>query len=633
MSVPVGVQGLISGSPPEAPLYFLSGDSTLFGWLYRQPALSADVGLVICRPFGFESVCSHRSLRAFAAAAASIGVPAMLFDYAGTGDSQDSSSDTDQLVKWTADVVAAVSELQRCTGVRHVCLLGIRLGALLATLAAMRCEAVCGLIVIAPIIKGPRYLRELRLVQMAAARVPVVAPDQNTHEMKVGGVKGIEVSGFSLTRETTRALLATDLMNLESAPAARVLVIDRTDLPAARSWANTLGRLGAQTEYLQLTGLVEMVWTVPHLTSIPWRMVTAMTDWLAVLKAEATCKTAPDGGPVDDERAAILPSVMVFADDPLLPQKALTERAVFFASEPSLFGIVTEPSKGETRRRGVILVNDGATHHIGANRIYVTMARRWARCGYTVLRMDLAGLGDSATRPGRHENEVFPPAALDDVRAAIDYLQDRYGARDITIGGLCAGAYHALRSAVAALPVDRVLMVNPLNFFWKEGMRLTDLQLAEVVRNPAVYRTRILSVDSWKRVLTGKVNIWRIASVHILRGMLSLESSVRSLARRLRIPLPRDLGRELEGIAARGVQTVFVFSSGEPGIELLHLLAGSTVTRLGERCRIHVIRDADHIFSQSASRRALENILSEELFVLPTSESPSVDLLPKRMER
>src|SRR5665213_1908839 len=125
------------GSGLAEPLYFPSGEHQLFGWLHRPAAEHmSDTGLVICKPFGYESICAHRSIRSFAEAAAALGVPALRFDYVGTGDSADLEPEAEQLALWTRDILAAVTELQRCTGVRRVCLLGFRLGALLATLAA-----------------------------------------------------------------------------------------------------------------------------------------------------------------------------------------------------------------------------------------------------------------------------------------------------------------------------------------------------------------------------------------------------------------------------------------------------------------------------------------------------------------
>ena len=80
-----------------------------------------------------------------------------------------------------------------------------------------------------------------------------------------------------------------------------------------------------------------------------------------------------------------------------------------------------------------------------------------------------------------------------------------------------------------------------------------------------------------------------------------------------------DLGRELEEIDARGVKIVFVFARDEPGIDLLKIEAGSSLRRLGERCRVRIIDDADHVFSQSGPRAALQDILSEELFARTTA--------------
>jgi hypothetical protein len=62
------------------------------------------------------------------------------------------------------------------------------------------------------------------------------------------------------------------------------------------------------------------------------------------------------------------------------------------------------------------------------------------------------------------------------------------------------------------------------------------------------------------------------------------------------------------------VQIVFVFAHGEPGIELLKIEGGVSLKRIGPKCRIRMIERADHAFSHSGPRTALEEILSEELF-------------------
>jgi alpha-beta hydrolase superfamily lysophospholipase len=617
-------------------LYFGTDEHRLFGWLHRcSREVSPSVGLVVCKPFGYEAICAHRSLRAFAESAAASGVPTLRFDYLGTGDSADIAPEVDQLETWTADVLAAIQELQRLTGVERVCLLGVRFGALVALLAAERNRsAVAELVLIAPIINGRRFIRELRTTRLAANLE--AAPQFDNVQ---GG--GIEVGGFSLSAATLAALVQLDMTNPTSSPAPDIVVIDSSDLPVSRDWTESLSKLGVRTSYQALPGLTQMLVTAPQFGEIPREAIGVTCDWLT-----QTIKRTSQ--PINAARLSIantLPSntqnILTLCVSASSPRSAVTEQPVFFGPETLLFGILTEPQQGERRRRAVIFLNVGADHHIGASRLYVTLARRWARRGYIVLRMDFAGLGDSGVRNGRPVNEVFPAEAIQDISSAIDYLRRRYDGLDVTLAGLCSGAYHALRAAVAGLQVNRILLINPQNYFWKAGSKVDDLQIAEVVRNPTLYQKRVLSVAAWKRLLTGDVNIVRIVKILVQRPLLALECNLRNMARMLRVHLANDLGWDLETLALRGVQVVFVFARNEPGIDLLKLQAGSSIGRVGTSCRIHVLEAGDHVFSKSGSRYILEKVLDAELFSriaaedgapnASQSESTSSDLAPGEM--
>ena len=467
-------------------------------------------------------------------------------------------------------------------------------------------------------LSGRKYLREARTAQLAAEAAEAASGGAPIASASDGGM---EVNGFPLSAASVSRLAALDIGELELPGISKALLIDRSDLPGARAWSQTLAQRGTEVSYHALPGFVEMMLTDPQFASLPSEMLAATRGWLSTL----TVASRPPGPVVQAaatfvSRSAVLTLAGAVPDDPACPGWKITEQPVFFGADETLFGIVTAPESQETRRRAVILLNAGATYHIGSSRMYVSLARRWAQRGYYVLRMDLSGLGESRARSGCADNNVFPPDAIEDMRAAIDFMSRRYGAREVTLSGLCSGAYHSLRAAVAGLPLHRLLMVNAQNYFWDQTMTLDGLQLAEVVHNPTIYRERIFSARAWRRVLTGQVNLWRIFRIYLHRPVLAVASMLRDVARAAGIRLRHDLGRELEAVINRGVRVVFVFARGEPGVDLLRIEAGSTVRRLGERCRVRIIDSADHTFSRSGPRQVLEEVLSAELFVRPDGE-------------
>jgi alpha-beta hydrolase superfamily lysophospholipase len=601
------------------PLYIVSGGHGLFGWLHSlRDQRDPELGLVICNPFGYEAICSHRAIRTFAESAAAAGIPTLRFDCAGTGDATELDPLADQIDTWRENSITAIRELQRRTGVKSVCLLGFRLGALIAALAAKECRSsVVGLALISPIISGRRYLRELRTARLAA--MLRVDCDQQNGEGEPETASplpngSIEAGGFSMSPATIARLSTLDLSTLSEAPQGDILVVDGDSLPVSRKWADSLIKAGGRVTYKVLPGLVQMLMTAPQFAKVPHEMIAATNEWLTSVR-RATPGYSGNEAPAAAGAESIGAAETGAMHGQLLSlHDGVTERPVFFGRDGILFGIVTEPPRDEKRKRAVVLVNAGADYHVGANGMYVPFARRWAGQGYVVLRMDLSGIGDSGTRKGRSNEDVFPLAAIDDMRAAIELVQRSYGAADITLVGLCSGAYHALRGAAAGLPVSRILMINPQNYFWKEGMSINDMQVAELIHNPALYRAKAFSLDRWKRLLTGKVDLFYVFKVLQRRFLLHFGAALRELGRRLHIHLPNDLGWDLQRIASRGVQLAFIFARGEPGITLLRIQAGSAIEKMGSQCRIRIIDAGDHVFSRRQHRASLEGMLDEELY-------------------
>lgn len=125
-----------------------------------------------------------------------------------------------------------------------------------------------------------------------------------------------------------------------------------------------------------------------------------------------------------------------------------SEAPVLFGSDDHLFGLLTRP-QGSTEPVsdiGCLVLNTGMNHRIGPHRISVKIARRLAGAGVPALRFDLSGIGDSVAAQGR---SGYRAQALEDMKAAMDYLSQRHGLRRFLVFGICSGAENGLVLALA----------------------------------------------------------------------------------------------------------------------------------------------------------------------------------------
>jgi alpha/beta superfamily hydrolase len=591
-------------SPPRAePVYFGPVERPLFGWIHRpESGPHSSLGVVLCNPFGYEGICTHRTLRHFALSAAAAGIPALRFDYDGTGDSAGDDLDPDRLSAWVASVHGGVATLRRETGCERFCLLGIRLGATVAALAASERSDVEGLIALAPVVNGKAYTRELRALQMATGIAPA--------ETDASGDGLTEVTGFVLTAPTRAALSALDLSKRERAPARQILILDRNDLPGNERWAAHLQATGATVERRAMPGYVEMMLS-PHAAAVPGEMVRLAVGWLRDRASSMSSAHSEGTDATADSRHSVPLSAALSSG------VAITETPVFLDPDRILFGILSTPqsaSPGARLRRGILLLNAGGTHRVGPNRLYVTLARRWASLGHAVLRMDISGIGDSLPRPGEAENAIYTANAPADIQQGIRYLRERAGASECCAIGLCSGAYHAFKAAVRGLPLESVVMINPLTFFWKDGMSLdAPLPDRRVISEAHRYQKTAFRMQSWLKLMRGQVNVGRVVQILVRRTGSVINHYCRDLARRLGRPLNDDLGRELESVARRRIGMLFVFAARDPGIELLRTQGGSRVKKLRSQLQIELITGADHTFTTHRARNRLIEVLARAL--------------------
>ena len=146
------------------PILFGPRDARLFGVFHGAAGTARGEGIVLCQPIGHEYIRAHRTFRQLAVQLADAGFPVMRFDYFGCGDSTGNGADG-TLPRWIEDVHAAIDELRETSGVARVSLVGLRLGASIALLAAASRPDVHRIVLWDPVLDGRAYLSGLRRLQ------------------------------------------------------------------------------------------------------------------------------------------------------------------------------------------------------------------------------------------------------------------------------------------------------------------------------------------------------------------------------------------------------------------------------------------------------------------------------------
>jgi exosortase A-associated hydrolase 1 len=140
---------------------------------------------------------------------------------------------------------------------------------------------------------------------------------------------------------------------------------------------------------------------------------------------------------------------------------------------------------------GLLIVVGGPQYRVGSHRQFVHLARYLSKHGVTVMRFDVAGMGDSEGDKQTFDN-------LDaDIRCAIDaFMGECSLMKGVVLWGLCDGASAALMYAPTDDRVAGLVLVNP----WLEN--------AEARARTHLwdyYRQRLFAADFWRRLIGGEL--------------------------------------------------------------------------------------------------------------------------------
>lgn len=208
------------------PLHYEGGAGRNFALAFVPDGADArrwsagGLGVVVAPPFAEELNKSRRTLALLGAAAAGAGVPVLLPDLNGTGDSTGDWADARWDV-WVADLVAAV-DLMAARGAGQVAIVGLRLGAVLACAALPCCAApVCRLVLWQPVVSGRQYLTQFLRLGVAAALAAGGNDTVAAIRERLARSGAVEIGGYALARELASAIEERELATL---PTPRVPV-------------------------------------------------------------------------------------------------------------------------------------------------------------------------------------------------------------------------------------------------------------------------------------------------------------------------------------------------------------------------------------------------------------------------
>lgn len=417
-----------------AASWFGPPDRPLFAKLYVPDDTQTRGAVVLCPAFGLEGICAGRTYRVLAKKLCRRGFVVMRIDYDGTGDSAGSEADPRRVDSWIDSVRRAVDYLRSC-GSAKVSVVGMRFGATVAAAAAPDC-GLDALVLWDPCVDGRSFLREQRaLFAMKFGS----RPDGESSASRSGEALGVMYWG-----ETVADMERVAVNSVHGDLARRVLVLTR---PERRTNPSMRQRLSMpHVDWGHASGQNELIGVEPFEARVPSKSVDTISEWLSSVIDPGTC------------RVSVALSGRATVESASGQDREVVETIVSIG-DVGLFGILAQPpqiASGVT----MVLLNAGLIDHVGPSRLWVTLSRRWAKAGLSVLRVDLSGIGDSPARPGQAIDVPYPREVFEDLEL-ITHAVSPTDPSDIVLAGLCSGAYHAVEGALT-MDVRGICALNPI---------------------------------------------------------------------------------------------------------------------------------------------------------------------------
>lgn len=198
---------------------------SLYGCIYNRRNYVGDLGIIIVPPIGHERLRCYRECVNLARELSSSGYCVLRFDYRGEGESFGLIENTDVSSRLD-DIITAVVECDKRTGIKNFCLLGFRAGAVFSLQVAQELK-IKKLILCEPISNTQAYVRQLIRANIIMQRdyfgKIVKGEDEIRKDIQAG--KPFSVYGFHFGSEFIQQFETIDINSLAKRYTGESLIV------------------------------------------------------------------------------------------------------------------------------------------------------------------------------------------------------------------------------------------------------------------------------------------------------------------------------------------------------------------------------------------------------------------------
>ena len=274
----------------------------------------------------------------------------------------------------------------------------------------------------------------------------------------------------------------------------------------------------------------------------------------------------------------------------------MDQTIVNFGENNHILGILSHPENSTNKNNdlpALILLNAGIIYRIGPNRIYVKMAKEFAKNGFTTLRFDYSGLGDSVIY---QDEEAFDSYQINECIDAMDFLEKETGTSKFILIGICSGGDVGFNTAIKDNRVAGIILING-QLHEMEILRLLSPIIDKNI-NIRYYKKNLFNYKRWLKLISGKS--FALKNIKYILSDRSHKKSGKN-----EIPISQNFSTDnWEHLINRNIEIFLIYSQGSIGYDIFNLTLAKYMKKYIEMKKVDfkLIKDTDHVFTPQWSQ-------------------------------